>query len=169
MSGTGRDQYSPHAFGVPFDKDNEPDCEFTKENVQEVIEELCAKLAGSASFGPTWGKGGTAGPGEYLYNEEVESNKSGRFVPFNGTIVKFYVNNRKNIGARTLQLMKRTPCQTGTWTQIGSDFTLSAGTYCNTFTANISVSSGDELAVRVKTGSNDFEDPIVGIIVKGVT
>lgn len=33
----------PHAFTVPFDNENDPDCNFTAETVQEAIEELCAK------------------------------------------------------------------------------------------------------------------------------
>lgn len=137
------------------------------ENVQDAIDELSATAAVSASPGFTWGKSGSAGPGEYLYNDQVESNKSGRLVPLNNAIVtKFFVNNTKNTGTRKLQLVRRRPAQTGTWTVIAS-ITLASGQYANAFDVSASVLLNDELAVRVASGSNDFENAIVGIIING--
>ena len=52
----GRDDFERHAIETPFDSDNDPSFEFPKENVQEVIEELCNRLAVSANPGFTWGK-----------------------------------------------------------------------------------------------------------------
>lgn len=33
------------AFSVPFDPDNNPNCNITSENVQEAIEELCLDIS----------------------------------------------------------------------------------------------------------------------------
>ena len=131
-----------------------------------IIEEISRQIVGvSASPGFTWGKGGSAGPGEYLYNDNVESNKSGRLVPFNGNVVYFFVNNQQNSGPRTLELRRRRPCQTGSWVTISS-ITLPAGDFCGAFPIVATVLLEDELSVRVATTSNDFENPIVGVIIR---
>jgi len=78
-----KDKYiriGPHAFTVPFDNENDPDCNFTAETVQEAIEELCAKAAIAASPGYAWGRAGTVSAGAWLLNNEVVSNIAG--IPF---------------------------------------------------------------------------------------
>lgn len=168
MSGAGRDEFEQTAEETPVDNET-IDCS-DGENVQEVLEDLCDTIATSASPGFTWGKGGSAGPGEYLYNEDVESNKAGRLVPFDGQVTEFFVNNEATSGTRTLQLRRRRPCQTGSWTTV-AEIDLDPGDPCGSFTnadfGQVDLLKGDELSVRVKNNSNDFENPIVGIIIKG--
>ena len=139
----------------------------TSDNVKDAIDELSATASVSASPGFTWGKGGSAGPGEYLYNDQVESNKAGRLVPLeNGEVVKFFVNNDKSNGTKRLQLRRRRPAQTGSWVTI-AEITLPNGVRADSFTVSAPVELNDELAVRVRSGSADFQNPIVGIIIKG--
>lgn len=152
----------PVADDVEFDNSSNG---FTSDEVQGAIEEIQQQAAVSASPGFTWGKGGSAGSGEYLNNDEVESNKSGRLVPFDGFVTTFFVNNEKTAGNKILELRRRRPCQTGPFVTIAS-ITLLPGDACGSFPVNAAVLEGDELSVRVSNSSADFENPIVGIIIK---
>ena len=99
-----RDEFKQVAEETPFDNDTNG---FVSDDVQGAIEELQNDAAISASPGFGWGKGGSAGPGEYLYNESVESNKVGRLVPFDGYIFRFFFIEQKKSGTRTLDAKAR--------------------------------------------------------------
>ncbi len=161
---SGQITSSQVAESTPFDNDLNG---FVSDNVQDAIEEVKNSQTESTSTALTWGKGGSANSGEYLDNEDVESNKSGRLIPFDGFITTFYVNNEKSFGNKTLQIRRRRPCQTGAFTTIGT-ITVSSGNKCgiSNFNPAIAVLAGDELSIRVANSSADFENPIVGLIIR---
>lgn len=156
---------TPVAESVPFDPDNQPACPLTSEDVQAAIEELCMNLQQQSTPSFTWGKGGNAGKSEYLKNEHVECNKSGRLVPFDGIITHVYINNDRTAGDKVLEVIRRRPCQTGPWVVIDT-LTLPNGDACGAFTSNAPLLEGDELGVRVKNPSASFKNPVVGLVIK---
>lgn len=81
------------AIDTPFDPNKEPDCEFTKDNVQEVIEELCNRILTSASPGFSFGRSGNSSNGTFLLRTgNVPSNRTGTtFNLFNGSLDKISV------------------------------------------------------------------------------
>ena len=163
-----RDEFQQVAENTAFDND---DNGFTSDDVQGAIEELNDQAAVSASPGFGWGKPGSAGPGEYLLNESVESDKVGRLVPFNGVILRFFFIESKKSGTRTLELMKRSTPGSGAFSAIAEVTATGVTPYGNenypaSGPGSVSVSLNEELAVRVKPGSDDFENTIVGVIIK---
>lgn len=167
----------PNAKRIQFEPLRNPDVtggqsSIESKNVQYAIEEVSGNVAVSASPGFGWGGPGSSGPGQYLYNEGVESNKVGRLVPFDGYIFRFFFLEKKNTGTRTLELRRRTTPGTGAWTTIATVTATGSTPYGNvTFPAppavgSVSVNENEELSVRVANSSNDFEDVIVGVIIK---
>lgn len=88
MTGTRRDEYVPVAQEVPFDNENN---DFQSDNVQDAIEEAGA----SVSSGFTWGKRGNLTSNEWLLNDDVSSNKSGRPVGTSSKVAQITVANEK--------------------------------------------------------------------------
>lgn len=163
-------QKDPHSEGIPFDAGStDLVSDRTGPAIRELREIIDTAVANSASPGFTWGKGGSAGSGEYLDNDGVESNKAGRLVPFDGFVTEFFVNNEKTSGSKILELRRRRPCQTGSFQTIAT-ITVPGGQACGTFNTDdfgtVEVLKGDELSVRVSNSSQDFENPIVGIVIK---
>lgn len=150
---------------TPFDNTTNG---FIAENTQEAIEELAEQSASSASPGFTWGDSGTSNAGSFLLNDSVESSKAGRLVPFDGFVTEFFVNNERTTGAKILELVRRRPCQTGPWVAI-AEVTVPNGIACGKQAVNVAVLADDELAIRVKTGSSQFSNAVVGIIIKNNT
>jgi len=75
---TRRDEYNPVAFEVPFDPDNDPNCDLVSENTQEAIEELCSKITTSASPGFSFGRSGSISANTWLRRPgNPPSNKTG--------------------------------------------------------------------------------------------
>jgi hypothetical protein len=158
---------TPVSWSIPVETDSDrsngiPD---VYNNVQLAIEYVSTAVNVSASPGFTWGRPGTTTSGTYLENDQVASNLSGRLVPFDGYISEFFVSNKNSTAGRVIDIMRRRPAQTGTWTVIG---TLSLGlgepTKVQSFT--IAVLREDELAVRISPTSANFKDPIVGVVIK---
>ena len=68
----------PHAFTVPFDKDNTPSLGFISETTQEAIEEVRNAVNAAASPGYPFGKSGNVNKNSWLYRVgRVPSNKAG--------------------------------------------------------------------------------------------
>ena len=161
MSGNGRDEFTPIAEQIPFDKDNDPDCGFISEDVQAVIEELCHKVDTSASPGFTWGASGNIPSGTWLLNDTVPSNKSGRAIFLtSATLEQVFVRveNSTTVGI-------------GVYEHDGVTFTLLTtvnlvATRAGDFPiASLALTSGKELAMKVESGS--AKNPVVGCILKG--
>jgi hypothetical protein len=137
---------SPHSDAIPFlPKTTDLVSNLTGDAIRELRQKLDSLIAVSASPGFTWGKAGSAGPKEYLLNDDVESNKSGRLVPFEGKITRIFVNNNTSSGNKTLQIRRRRPCQTGSWTNI-AEVTIPNGDFCITEPLDVDVLGEDELA-----------------------
>ena len=149
------------AIETPFDNSLNG---FASEEVQGAIEELQDAVAVSASPGFTWGDVGSATAGTYLSNDDVSSNNSGRLVPFDGFITDFFINNERTQGTKTMEIVRRRPAQTDPWVPI-FETTLGVGVNVVRVPVNVAVLELDELAVRVKSGSDRFQNPVVGIII----
>ena len=155
------------AWSVPVETDTDrsngiPD---DYDNVQLALEFAINSVNVSASPGFTWGKPGNSPASSYLENDSVASNLAGRLVPFDGFISEFFVNNRRSTAGRVMEIMRRRPAQTGTWTSIGS-ISLGVGEPKGVVSLNVAVLKEDELAVRVSPSSASFKDPIVGVVIK---
>lgn len=135
------------------------------DNVQLALEYVATSVNVSASPGFTWGKPGTVNANAYLENDQVTSNLSGRLVPFDGYIAEFFANNRNATAGRTLEIRRRRPAQTGTWTTIVT-MNMGVGEYEKVQSYTEPVLREDELSVRVAPGSASFKDPIVGVVIK---
>ena len=137
-----------------------------------AIRELANRVTASASPGFGWGAPGSIGAGSYLLNDSIESNKSGRLVPFNGYVDRFFFIESKKTGTRTLELVKRTTPGTGSYSAIAEVQATGTTAFGNAdFPApptvgSVAVSLNEELAVRVKSGSADLQDVIAGVIIK---
>ena len=158
---------TPVSWSIPVETDTDrsngiPDL---YDNVQLALEYVATSVNVSASPGFTWGKSGTANANAYLENDTVASNLSGRLVPFDGYISEFFVNNRNSTAGRVLEIMRRRPAQTGTWTTIAT-MSLGVGEPEKVRSFTVTVLREDELAVRVAPGSAAFKDPIVGVVIK---
>lgn len=163
----GRDEFEPHAFETQFDPDNDPNCGLLKENVQEVIEELCGIISDQeqvATPGFTWGASGAI-KNSYLQNDTVPSNKAGRLVTLTGSISAIFIVTELDTDEYTLEIKRRNA--NGTYTTILS---LVGNGTSRTYSASSSVvvSQGDELAAYLKkSGNKGATNPVCGIIIKG--
>jgi len=161
MSGSGRDEFERHAIETPFDPDNDPDCGFISENVQEVIEELCHQVDTSASPGFTWGASGNIPSNTWLLNDTVPSNKSGRAIFLTGATLEQIFVRVENV----------TTVGVGVYEHDGTTYTLLTtvnlvATRTGDFSiASIALTTGKELAMRIESGS--AKNPVVGCVLKG--
>jgi hypothetical protein len=161
MRNSGAIQKDPHAFEVPFDKDNDPSCGFQSETVQEAIEELCEKGGDSASSGFSWGSSGNIPANSWLNNESVPSNKTGRnFSLYNGELVSISVSN-ENSSTFSIELYEHD----GVTFTLLATVSLIAQRSLEALYTGISITKGRELAVKQATGSS--KNPIVQVIAKG--
>lgn len=158
---------SPVSWSIPVETDTDrsngiPDA---YNNVQLAIEYVSTAVNVSASPGFTWGKPGTVTSSTYLENDQVASNLSGRLVPFDGYISEFFVNNRNSTAGRIIEVQRRRPAQTGTWTTIVT-MNMGVGEPEKVQSYTVAVLREDELAVRISPTSASFKDPIVGVVIK---
>jgi hypothetical protein len=158
LYGSGVDWWhSPEADSIPFDPGT---TDLTSTEVGPAIRELRETVSISASPGYTWGKGGSAGPGEYLYNEDVECNKAGRVVPFSDAVLRhMFVSNSESVTC-TLRLYEH---QGGSMTFLAQIALTSERSKSAQYT--VSISQNHELCIKVQSG--DCKDPIVGAIISG--
>lgn len=133
----------------------------TADNVQAALDEVGNTAAVSASPGFTWGGSGTKNAGTYLLNDTVPSNLSGRSVPLASGVISSVFVALSEAGTVELVIQKRSG---GSFVTIGS-IALTAERVKIDATLNAAVTYGDELAVKIESGS--CKDPIVGIVIKG--
>jgi len=114
----------------------------------------------SASPGFTWGRKGTVSSGVYLLNDDVPSNVTGRVVPFTGpTIRKIFVTN----GSASTFNVSLYEHDGVTYTLL-TTVSLSSQRAAS-FTVNVPVTTGKQLAIKITSGSAD--NPVVGVILDG--
>ena len=158
---SGRDEFTPVARQVPFDKDNDPDCGFISEDVQSAIEELCERVNTSASPGFTWGNSGNTNSGSWLLNDTVPSNKSGRAIFLTGATLEYVFVRCEN----------STTVGIGVYEHDGTTFTLittvnlTASRSGDFIIGSLALTTGKELAMKIASGS--AKNPVVGCIIKG--
>jgi len=150
------------ALETPFDNTGSS---LVSEDAESAIKEVSTNTATSASPGFTWGDVGSATAGTFLENDSVQSSNSGRLVPFDGFITDFFINNERSQGTKIMEILRRRPAQTGTYTPIFQT-TLGPGTRVVRVPVNVAVLEEDELAIRVQPGSDRFQNPVVGLILK---
>jgi hypothetical protein len=135
----------------------------TATEVQSAILQIGTVAAASAGPALTFTKGGSAGKEEFLLIGDVESNKVGQVIPFDGTIQEFYFLEEKGTGTRRLELVQRSPAITGSYTVLG-EAVATGGSYFGTVVLNQSILAGTEIAVRLKSNSDDVENPVANVI-----
>lgn len=162
-----RDEYTPVAHSIPFDKDNRPELEFESENVQEAIEEVIDKAAASASPGFTWGESGNVSSGAWLLNDTVPSNRTGRTFPFyNGELTEITISN-ENANTFTLEVYEHD----GTTFTLLCSATVTAArsaVFDDTTWSPLGpvyVTKGKELAVKLSSGA--AKNPVCQMILQG--
>lgn len=144
------------ALGTPFDNTTNG---FASDNVQGAIEEIGA----SASPGFSFGRSGNSNAGTYLNVDSVPSNQAGRIVPLtSGFITDVFLTCQTNATC-SLQIQRR----------VGNTFTtiytisLSNERKKTESVSGVAVSLGDELCVRVSSGS--ISNVVFGLIIRGGT
>jgi hypothetical protein len=161
-----RDEFNPVAFTVPFDKDNDPSCGFTKENTQEAIEELCNKAAITASPGFTWESSGNTTSNSWLLNGVVSSNKTGRNFPlYNGVLNQISIAN-ENINTFDIELYEHDGTTFTLLTTV-SIIAARSGVFDSSDFGTINLTQGKELAIKQVNGSS--KNPVIQIIARGTT
>jgi len=132
---------------------------FVAVNVQDAIEEVSEQVDVSASPGFTWGASGNVS-NSWLVNDTVPSNKAGRIVPVDGEVTDIFFACELSTSG-TITLYKRV----GSTFNVLATLNVSSVRKLHTTVSGASVSIGDELAMKVTSGS--FKNPVVGIVIKG--
>jgi len=136
------------------------------------VETPIGGFGSSASPGFTWGRyaqvdATDSSPhspnGEYLLNDGVPSNNSGRLVPFVRPIIKRVLLVRQDTGAEVkFRVQEHNGVNYKDLTEVG----IPAGARTATHSLSIVVTSGRQLAVKIVEGS--ALRPIVGVILDGL-
>jgi len=132
--------------------------DFASSTVQEALIEIGA----SASPGASWGQGGNISSGTFLANEGVPSNKSGRTIFLSNATIKKLFTSSETLDTYTLQIYQHDGDEINL-TLLGSVSVVAART--GSFTLNISVTTGKQLAIKLSSGS--AKNIVVGAILKG--
>ena len=135
-------------------------CLTDAENVTEALQEICDRIANSASPGFTWGRSGSVIPGTWMQNDNVPSNIAGRTVGLEGASIKKIQMANGAVNTFTLDIYEHD----------GTTYTL---LHTVTFSAvraeeqdlNIAVTKGKQLAIQLGTGSADNLE--VGLLLTG--
>ena len=119
-------------------------------------------LGVSASPGWTWGrKGDSVSAGQYLINDEIPSNFTGRLLFFNSPVVRKILVTNGEPSTFTITLQEH---DGSTFTDLASVSLTAERSKAVDF--DVSATSGKELAVKVTSGS--CKNPVVGVILDGI-
>jgi hypothetical protein len=127
---------------------------------EDGVEHAFGGFGTSASPGFTWGRSGTVGTGVYLLNDNVPSNVSGRVVALTQPTIRKILVTNGSVGTFTLTIQEHDGV---TYTNLTSVSLSSQRTA--TFSVEIPVTTGKQLAIKVTSGSAD--NPVVGVILDG--
>jgi hypothetical protein len=168
MAGNKYIRTGPVADSVPFDKENDPDCGFISDTVQEVAEELCRRALISASSGFAWGRSGNINKNVWLLNNEVSSNLTG--IPFalsSGKITNIWVGN-ENIKTFDLTIYEHDGDEVNLTALVTvSLVTQKSESFDISDFGTINVTKDKQLAARVTDGSG--KNVKAFIVIKGNT
>jgi hypothetical protein len=150
------------AQSIFFDKDNDPSCEFVSDNVQDAIEELCNRIATSASPGFSFGRSGNLAANTWLQCETVASNRAGRWVYINDAVISdIYVGN-ETTDTFDVSVYHHDGNEVNL-TFVGSVSIVAARG--GKFSVNFPVPTDKQLAVRIENGSS--KNTVVGLALQG--
>lgn len=156
-----RDSYSQVSESLPFDNDTNG---FVSDNAQEAIEEVNDNLLASASISCQWTENGTAQEGDYLKVGDTSGDDVGMLVPWDGVVAVFNASNDFGNGLKELEIERRRPAQTEPGVVIAT-LSIPNGQFAGNSFPQVPVLAGDELLVRVKDPSADFDDVICSVVV----
>ena len=158
LLGSGSDWWhSPESESIPFDNSAS---DLTSTALGPALRELEDRVDVSASPGFTWGKSGNI-TNTWLLNDTVPSNLAGRIVPIDGYIAEAFAAC-EDPATGTFSIYKRSGA---TFTLITTLSFTSQRTGTQSYTTGTTVVKGDELAIKVTSGS--FKNPIFGLVIKG--
>jgi hypothetical protein len=146
----------PDAIDVPYDNTTSG---LAAEDVQAAIDEIGGDLANAASPGFTFGKASNVNADTFLLNENVVSSKAGRVVPVDGEIRVVYVAC-ENAATFDVEILRRSGAS---FVLLATANVVAARTHTQTFA--VAVSTGDEIAAKVVTGS--ARNVVVGVTIIG--
>lgn len=155
---------TPHAFTVPFDKNNNPSLGFSSDNVQEAIEELRQEVASSASPGWSFGKSGNVTSNSWLLVDgSVPSNKAGKAIYLSDCFLEAVYVRCENASTFTVEVYEHD----GVTFTLVYTFSLTAQRAKDEILAiPVALTTGWELAVKLGTGS--AANVQVGVQLRGV-
>lgn len=152
------------AKAIPFD---DTVCNLGVDNVQDAVDELCEKVATSASPGYAFGREGVQNAGAWLIAVETATNKRG--IPFglsNGSIEKVTISTENIPAAFTIQIYYHDGNLSGQ-TLIGS-VTTTATASTEDFIVSMPVAKDHQIAVLISAvGISKPKNVGVFLVVKG--
>jgi hypothetical protein len=118
-------------------------------------------LGVSASPGFTWGKSGNVNTNQYLDNDGVQSNRTGRLVVFDSPVIRQVLVANENANTFDITIQEH---DGAVFTDL---VTISLSAQRNKSESfSMPITTGKELAVKVSSGS--CKNPVVGVILDGV-
>lgn len=121
-------------------------------------------LGFAASPGFTWGRKNNVHVGQYLQNDDVPSNVTGRLITFDSpTIRKILITAGANVGSDATFIVQE---HDGTTFIDLTTATILSGNRTAVANVNVPVTSGKQLAVKVSAGT--VNNPVVGIVLDGL-
>jgi hypothetical protein len=138
---------------------------FISDNTQDAIEEVQDNINNKSIVTLDWNKSGKLSAKDYLYIGRVESNKCGNLAPFDGFITRCIINNDNILGSKVIEILKRSPAQTGSLTTLGV-VTIPNGDNIIVEDLSLAISKNEEILLRASGSSSDFKNPVVFITIE---
>ena len=135
---------------------------FVSDDIQGAIEELKDTVATSASPGFSFGRSGNTPSGTWMNNEEVPSNKAGRFVYINNAVITNVFVGNENISTFDIEVYSHEGDEINL-TLLGTVSVIASRG--DSFVVNFPVATGTQLALLVATGS--AKNIIAGLKLEG--
>ena len=129
--------------------------------VQTLPPRAAVGVGVSASPGFMYGRAGDFATGTYLQViATVPSNVAGNIVPFDGLITRAFITN-EGVNTFAIQIQRRSGAS---FVDIGSPLSLVAARKTEFGSLSIAVSDGDEIVVKIASGSG--RNAQVGLIIE---
>lgn len=137
------------------------------ESIKEIVDNLSATAAVSASPGFSFGRNGSVSAGTWLRRPgNVPSNRAGVTIPIENPIIREVSCSNRNIDTYTLEIYEHEG-------NLVNDVLLGSvtvtGARGGTFSVNFAATKGKQIAVRLASGGGSVRDLGADIVIKGST
>ena len=145
---TFRDKFTPTSEQVYYDN---ADCDLVAEDVKSALDELCDRVATSASPGFGFGRSGNVSAGTWLLRTgSVPSNKTGVAMAITDPVVVLVSVGNEDISTFDIEIYEHEGSEINL-TLLGTVSIISARTAF--FSVNYSGTTGKQIAVKLSSGS----------------